>query len=149
MSAEPRVTIQLVEKRDEALALAEELGNFPHAIASMRIVAESAEGRFAMGCVVRLASGEIVGWGHARMRGSMAELSWETHQDHRGHGYMREAAPHFVEALLRRPDVTHAYASIPESNTPSAEVARACGMDPTGATGAGRMWSRAANPPSA
>lgn len=71
----------------------------------MRITAASGEGRIAVGYIVRSPSGEILGWGHARVSHGAAELSWETHPSHRGHGYMREAAPHFVESMLSRPDV--------------------------------------------
>jgi RimJ/RimL family protein N-acetyltransferase len=142
--SEPRVTVQPVATREEAQALAEELAKFPHGIFSMRIVAESADGG-ATGYIVRSASGgaEILGWGHARLRDGAAELSWETHPSHRCHGYMREAAPSFVEALLSRPDVEKAYAWIPASNTASREVARACGMTLTDAQGGpGEMWVR-------
>jgi RimJ/RimL family protein N-acetyltransferase len=138
---EPRVTVQLVVAREEARALAEELADFPKGVFSMRIVAESPEGS-ATGYIVRSASGaEILGWGHARFRDGAAELSWETHPSHLGNGYMREAAPSFVEALLRRPDVEKVYAWIPANNTASQKVARACGMTLTDAQGGpGEMW---------
>ena len=76
-----------------------------------------------------------------------AELSWETHPSYRGHGYMRGAAPHFVEALLSRPDVNKACAWIPDANPASREVARAYGMLPGHATGGpGVMWVRQGEP---
>jgi RimJ/RimL family protein N-acetyltransferase len=144
MTAQPRVTIQIVENRDEALALAEELGNFPHAVASTRIAAASAMGREAVAYIGRSASGEILGWGHARLLGGWAELAYEVHPRHEGHGYVREATPLFVEALLQRPDVIGVNAYISEFNPQSEKVAIACGMilSDTAAGGPGRMWVR-------
>jgi RimJ/RimL family protein N-acetyltransferase len=143
--SEPRVTVQLVETPEEARGFVDELANFPQAIFSMRIVAESPDGR-AIGYIVRRASGgvEILGWGHARWReDGAAELSWETHPSHLGHGYTREAAPIFVEGLFRRPGVEKVYAWIPASNTASQKVARACGLTLTDAQGGpGEMWVR-------
>jgi RimJ/RimL family protein N-acetyltransferase len=136
------VTVQPVATREEARAFDEELASVPRDIFSMRIVAESADGG-VIGYIVRSASGgpEILGWGHARLRDGAAELSWETHPSHRGHGYMREAAPNFVGALLRRPDVEKACAWIPANNTASQKVARACGMTLTDEQGGpGELW---------
>ena len=126
-----------MQARDEARGFIDELARFPHAIHSMRIVADWADGS-AIGYIVRLVSSaaEILGWGHARWRvGGAAELSWETHPSHRGHGYTREAAPLFVAELFTRPDVREVHAWIPESDSASQGVAIACGMTPTDAPG--------------
>jgi RimJ/RimL family protein N-acetyltransferase len=132
-----RVTIELVETRAEALAIAVQLP--PHDIQSMQVVA----GGLGIGYVIRWLAGgdDILGWGHARLMGDHAEFGWETHPSHKGHRYTQEAAPLFMAEVLRRPGVTQAYAYITETNTASERVVIACGMALTDAPiGPGRTW---------
>jgi hypothetical protein len=157
----PRVRVLVMTSVAEAREALDECAasDIHSSINCLQIVAQRPDfAEWPEGYIVRLAwePSAIAGWADAQLVGNepgrqvglrAAELSWETADRSRGHGYMREAMPRIVRWLLERRGMAEVRAWIPVGAEASEKVARAGQLLPTGRVdqGAGtQLWKRRA-----
>ena len=157
----PRVRVLVITSVAEAREALDECAasDIHSSINCLQIVAQRPDfAEWPEGYIVRLAWGRsaIAGWADARLLGyeqgrqvgpRAAELSWETAECSRGHGYMREAMPRIVRWLVERRGMAEVRAWIPVGAEASEKVAKAGQLLPTGRVdeGAGtQLWERRA-----
>ena len=85
---------------------------------------------FIMG-ILEKATGEYVGQfpvTHRQLKPSAFELGWFADRDHRGFGYITEAARGIISFLFEDPGTVKIFSRTSEDNQKSAGVAKRCGM---------------------